>query len=169
MHPKFADTESWERAQLLMQPSFIRLIDNIRKALDESDWTGTYEESAVWAEDVSEETKTRVQLLQQQLATASGDDVAELEQALARLPQPFLSYQLCLKKGDRHVKIDLWPLCYQICFRNYSPPFNLSDEQPVEIDTRLIDEETNDVDWTALDTKTKQIIDQLFANLPTVE
>ena len=34
MYPKFKDTLAYEQANLLMQPAFIRVIDNIRKELD---------------------------------------------------------------------------------------------------------------------------------------
>lgn len=44
MKPKFKTTQDWERAQILMQPSLIRVVDNIRKNLDESNWKGTYED-----------------------------------------------------------------------------------------------------------------------------
>jgi len=31
--PKFSNITSWEQAELLMQPAFIRIIDHIRKQL----------------------------------------------------------------------------------------------------------------------------------------
>jgi hypothetical protein len=37
----------------------------------------------------------------------------------------------------------------------------------VEVDTTLFDE-TGEVDWNRLDAKAIQIVDQVFANLPTV-
>jgi len=37
MSPKITDTVAWQ-AELLMQPTFIRIIDNIRNQLDESAW-----------------------------------------------------------------------------------------------------------------------------------
>jgi len=43
MSPKITDTVAWQQAELLMQPTFIRIIDNIRNQLDESAWKGTYE------------------------------------------------------------------------------------------------------------------------------
>jgi hypothetical protein len=42
--PKFKTTLAWEQAELLMQPAFLRVIDNLRKELEESHWEGTYEE-----------------------------------------------------------------------------------------------------------------------------
>ena len=34
MNPKFKDIIAWEQAQLLMQPAFIRVLDNLRKQLE---------------------------------------------------------------------------------------------------------------------------------------
>jgi hypothetical protein len=44
MYPKFKDIVAYRQANLLMQPAFIRVIDNIRKELNLSEWEGTYEE-----------------------------------------------------------------------------------------------------------------------------
>ena len=44
MIPKFKDTETWQQAELLMQPTLIRLLDNIRKQAEKSDWQATYED-----------------------------------------------------------------------------------------------------------------------------
>lgn len=44
MVPKFTDTTSWQQAELLMQPALLRVVDNIRKQLEISNWKGTYEE-----------------------------------------------------------------------------------------------------------------------------
>jgi len=44
MLPKFKTVEDWERAQVLMQPCFIRVIDNLRKKLEDSLYQGTYQE-----------------------------------------------------------------------------------------------------------------------------
>jgi hypothetical protein len=160
MKPKFATIETWQQAELLMQPAFIRLIDNLRKQLDISTWRGTYQDVKIWADDISEETKARVLQLQQQLETASPDQAAEIEAELSQMPSPHPGYELHLEKDDRQIKVDLWELCYRICFR--SP---MLDEQPVDIDTSLIDE-TGDVDWNQLEEKTKQIVEQVFATLP---
>ncbi|MFP4008765.1 MAG: hypothetical protein ACLFV6_12275 [Spirulinaceae cyanobacterium] len=44
MKPKFKTVRAWDQAQVLMQPIFIRLVDNIRKKLEDSTWKGTYTE-----------------------------------------------------------------------------------------------------------------------------
>lgn len=157
MRPKFADIAAWQQAELLMQPAFIRLIDNIRKQLDESNWQGTYQETPIWPEGTSEAVQANVLELRQQLKAASPEQAREIETELAHLPTPYPAYHLCLQRGERQVKVDLWELCYQICFRSL--------DQPVEIDTQLLDE-TGDVDWQQLDAKTRGIVEQIFATLP---
>ncbi|MEL7035701.1 MAG: hypothetical protein AAFO04_08820 [Cyanobacteria bacterium J06592_8] len=124
MKPKIKDRVAWQQAEILMQPVLIRLLDNIRKKLEGSVWTGTYEETQV----------------------------------------PYPGYRLDLKYNDQQVSVDIWELCYQVCFRNYQPSHASQESQEVEIDTSLIDE-TGDVDWTKLEQKTSMIIDNFFNNL----
>jgi hypothetical protein len=163
--PKFADIRAWEQAELLMQPVFIRVIDNIRKQLEQTTWQSTYQDTPIWPKGVSEATKARVAQLQQQLTTATAAEAEDIEEQLARLPSPQPGYMLCLRKGNRQITVDLWQLCYQICFRNYSPVLNALDQDMiVEVDTSLIDD-TGDVDWLRLDEKAKQLIEQIFVSL----
>jgi hypothetical protein len=167
MKPKFANLEAWRQAELLMQPAFIRLVDNLRKQLEDSTWKGTYRDVPMWADDVPESTRTRYQLLQQELTTAEPTQAALVEAALAQLPQPHPGYELCLTKLDRQVVVDMWELCYQICFHapeGLRPAAGHQSGQPVTVDLSLIDE-TGDVDWSQLDEKTKRIVGQVFANL----
>lgn len=166
---KFANTLSWDQAELLMQPTFIRVIDNIGKQLDQSTWKGTYTDIQVWAEGTSDATKALVAQLQEQLATAEPADAEAIQTQLEQLPKPYPGYLLCLEQGDRKVTVDIWQLCYQTCFRNYSPVLNAMDENLiVEIDTSLIDE-TGDVNWLRLDNKAKQLVEQIFSSLPKSE
>ncbi len=168
MPPKITDTVAWQQAELLMQPAFIRVIDQIRKHLDQSAWKGTYEDVLSWPEGTTDETKAIVTQLLQQMEAASPVELAEIEQALSQLPTPHPGYCLCLQhQGLPQVSIDLWELCYQICFLNYSPPLDQSASREVEIDTSLIDE-TGDVDWQRLDAKAGKLVEQVFANLPSV-
>lgn len=130
MKPKFKDSRAWEQAQILMQPALIRVIDNIRKELEHSSWTGTYQD----------------------------------------IQNPFPGYQLCLTLNHHSITVNMWDLCFQICFIDY--PLSLTNEQTidnsqeVEIDTTLIDE-IGEVDWHSLETKTQHIVKQVFANLPS--
>jgi hypothetical protein len=172
MMPKFRDMATWQQAEQLMQPAFIRLLDNIRKQLEEqSIWQGTYEEFPVWPEGISDEVKATVQQLQQQLETATSDQFVKIEQELAQLPSPCPGYHLCLTQQDQRVTVDLWELCYRICFLNYNAatgtsfsPVQLQDKG-VEIDSTLFDE-IGEVDWHRLDDKAQRLVAQVFAGLP---
>ncbi|MGA7935911.1 MAG: hypothetical protein WCA35_20330 [Kovacikia sp.] len=169
--PKFRDIAAWQQAEVLMQPAFIRLIDNIRKQLEESVWTGKYEDTEVWPEGTSDETKFQVKQLQAELEGLPPDQVKEIEAALARLPSPYPGYQLCLEHQGQQVKLELWQLCYQVCFQDYdaasgtSQTPSQSEPEGVTVDTTLFDE-TGDVDWNRLDDKTRQLVEQIFADLP---
>jgi hypothetical protein len=131
MNPKFKDITAWEQAQLLMQPAFIRVLDNLRKQLENSLWKGTYTE----------------------------------------IEKPYPGHQLHLTYQDHSYAIALWDICFQVCFLEYqvSSSTDSTDlgEQEVSIDTSLFGE-TGEIDWQKLEAKTQQIIDQLFASLPTV-
>lgn len=167
MPPKFVDHTAWQQAELLMQPAFIRILDRIRKQLDTSTWKETYENVLTWPPETTEETKAEVASLVKQLESAPAEQVDQIEEALMRLPTPTPGYQLCLQQeGLETVKIDLWELCYQVCFRNYSSLLAESPNYVVTIDTSLIDEQ-GDVDWQLLDEKATQLIDRVFADLPT--
>ncbi len=163
MPPKITDPVMWKQAELLMQPAFIRVIDNIRKALDTSAWKGSYQEVMVWAEDTTEDVKLQVKQLQTELETAIPQRAVEIRQTLAKLPTPHPGYHLCLQRQEQQIQVDLWELCYQVCFLDYAP-----NQGHVHIDTSLIDI-TGDVDWNALDFKAKRLITNLFANLPAIE
>lgn len=169
MPPRLTTSTAWQQAELLMQPAFIRTIDNIRKQLDTSNWQGSYEDVQLWPEEATKMTKARVAQLQQQLEMASPEKKLEIEQALSQLPQPYPGYLLCLEYQGQQVKVDLWELCYQVCFVDYLAPEATADhlvESPeVEIDTSLIDE-AGEVDWHRLDEKAQQQVARVFDNLP---
>ena len=44
IEPKFKNTQEYELAQVLMQPTFIRLVDNIRQESESSKYDVSYEE-----------------------------------------------------------------------------------------------------------------------------
>jgi len=123
MTPKFKTLEAWEQAEILMQPAFIRVIDNIRKELDVSVWRGSYEE----------------------------------------LDTPYPGYLLCLTYEERSVKVDIWELCFQVCFQDYIP--SDPDGQEVTVDSSLLERE-GAVDWHSLESKAQKLVKQVFANLP---
>lgn len=166
MPPRITNPVAWQQAELLMQPAFIRVIDRIRMQLDESAWKGTYQDVLIWPTGTTDETMVIVTQLLQQKKNALPMELAEIEQALTQLPNPYPGYQLSLQhQGLQQVSVDLWELCYQVCFRNYSPSIEQSISWEVQIDTSLIDE-TGDVDWQRLDAKAKDLVEQVFANLP---
>lgn len=125
MKPKFKNSLAWQQAELLMQPCLIRLLDNIRKYLEDSPWEGTYE----------------------------------------NVQQPIPGYHLSLKHGQNEVSFDLWELCYQICFMNYTPTHAEAETKEIEIDTSLIDED-GEVNWTQLEIKAKKLVQDMFYSLP---
>ncbi|XGV98869.1 MAG: hypothetical protein ACAF41_07990 [Leptolyngbya sp. BL-A-14] len=171
-NPKFQDLVTWQQAELLMQPTFIRLIDNLRKQLEQSSWKGTYEDAPIWSDAVSDDIRARVMQLQAELQTASAERAIAIELALAQLPSPSPGYQLHLQQHDHTVTVDLWDICYKICFQDYDAASGTShafetmgSHQGVKIDTTLFDE-TGEVDWNQLDQKTQQVVEQIFAGLP---
>ena len=130
MKPTFKDRLAWEQARVLMQPAMLRVVDNIRKEIEASDWKGTYKE----------------------------------------VTAPIPGYHLCLTRDNYRVEIDVWELCYKVCFVEYEPVqhlFSQSDETayPVEIDTRLIDE-TGELDWQLIESKAQQSVRKVFSTLP---
>jgi hypothetical protein len=160
MPPKINNPVTWQQAELLMQPAFIRVLDNIRKLLDNSTWTGTYQDVLIWSADTTDETKAIVMRLLQELETATPEEQDKIRQTLAKLPTPHPGYHLSLQRQEQQVNVDLWELCYQVCFLDYSPV-----NATVNIDTSLIDE-MGDVDWQRLDFKVKELVGQVFENLP---
>ncbi len=160
MPPKITNSLAWQQAELLMQPTFIRVVDNVRKLLDNSSWKGTYQDVLIWADGTSEETKAIVTQLVQELETATPEEGSQIRETLAKLPTPHPGYHLCLQRQEQQVNVDLWELCYQVCFVEY----NISDDT-VDIDTSLIDE-SGDVEWNLLDKKAKRVVEEMFASLP---
>lgn len=160
MPPKITNSVAWNQAELLMQPTFIRVVDNVRKLLDNSSWKGTYHDVLTWAAGTSEETKAIVTQMVQELETATPEEAEQIRETLAKLPTPHPGYHLCLQRQEQQVNVDLWELCYQVCFLEYT----LSDDE-VDIDTSLLDE-TGDVEWNLLDKKAKKVVEAVFTSLP---
>ncbi|MGB8703006.1 MAG: hypothetical protein WCD18_26620, partial [Thermosynechococcaceae cyanobacterium] len=104
-----------------------------------------------------------------QLETVDEFGQSEIEQQLARLPQPVAVYLLHLTQGDRQTTINLWELCYQICLTHYEPQLNRTtvvDLPPdaMQPDLALFDE-SGEVDWGRLDQKTAQVVQSAFQTL----
>ncbi len=165
MKPTFTDPETWERTNTLMQPAFIRLLDNIRKLTDElSTWKTSYRETLVWETGISEAERGRIGLLQQELKSTTDNDRAyAIEQILETLPKPYPAYEWKLERGEELVTIDVWELCYKICFTlDYDPRI----DRPALVDNTLFD--GDDVDWTRLDEKAKRLVIDILSQLPTL-
>ncbi|ELR98598.1 hypothetical protein [Gloeocapsa sp. PCC 73106] len=73
---------------------------------------------------------------------------------------PYPGYQLLLTKDNQTVNLDIWQLCFQICFLDYQSEI---PNQFVDIDTSLITD--NEVNWESLESKTKAVIKEIFAHL----
>ncbi|NEP19068.1 MAG: hypothetical protein F6J97_19585, partial [Leptolyngbya sp. SIO4C1] len=52
--PLFSTPLARRQVEVLMQPALIRIIDNIRKQLDVSNWKGQYEDKIVWPDSATE-------------------------------------------------------------------------------------------------------------------
>lgn len=130
MKPTFKNILAWEQAQMLMQPAMLRVVDNIRKEIENSHWKGTYKE----------------------------------------VTAPIPGYHLCLTSTGYQVEIDIWELCYKVCFQKYEPVEHVFSQEneaayPVEIDTRLLDD-SGEVDWQLLESKAQQCVRKVFSTLP---
>ncbi|MGD1859899.1 MAG: hypothetical protein ACFB0E_08000 [Leptolyngbyaceae cyanobacterium] len=157
---KFESFQARQLADQLMQPALIRVIDNIRKQLDSSDWQGSYQETQIWPEGTPESTLQRFKQLQAQLQSATPEAADNIRAELMQLPQPFPGYELYLTKAEQTRVVDVWQLCYAVCFQEY--PVN---DGPVSIDTAIIDREAHNVDWLVLDDKAKGVVADVFDQL----
>lgn len=162
MTSTFSTPLARSQVEQLMQPALIRVIDNLRKQLDESTWKGEYEENLIWPEGTTEVQKQTYTELQQQLhgvPTEAHDRVSAL---MSQLPQPSPLYTLKLTKAEAvEQTVDVWALCYQVCTTNYPTDADTS----LEADTDLL-ASSGEVDWRKLDDKTKSLIENIFSALP---
>jgi hypothetical protein len=164
MTPTFSSQLDWQQAEVLMQPALIRVIDNIRKQLERSPWRGNYENVHRWPSGTPEAVKTQVMTLQRELETATPERTAIIQRSLDHLPRPYPGYELKLTHQDQEARIDLWQLCYQVCFVDYAPDA-IEQSTTVTIDTSLLDMEAYEIDWHRLDEKAKQLVETAFAQL----
>lgn len=147
-----------------MQPALIRVIDNIRKQLDDTDWQGQYEEDFIWPAETTNEQKQAYAELQKGLHGVPPEEHDRIASEMSKLPQPSPLYTLKLTKTDHPEQtIDIWATCYQVCSAMAYTP---SEENVIEADTTLLNDE-GEVDWLVLDEKTKSLIHNLFQSLPS--
>lgn len=160
--PTFATPEDRAQVEQLMQPALIRVIDNLRKQLDEVDWRGDYEEELVWPVGTTDSQKQEYVELQKQLHGVPTEEHDRVSSLMSALPQPSPLYTLRLtKKGVDDQTLDVWALCYQVCAVEYEADLDL----PIQSDKRLLDR-SGEVDWRKLDDKTKTLVEGIFKTLP---
>lgn len=156
----FASPTDEAQAAELMQPCLIRVIDNIRKHSETLDWRTDYLEQLRWPGSATPEQRQRVRDLAAQLPEASPDEETAIRQQLSQLPTPAPGYELRLTyagetsaEGPRTATLDVWELCFGVCFDNYQP------QQPVSVDPALLYED-GEINWLALDEKAKALVEK---------
>ncbi|MEA5421400.1 hypothetical protein VB712_19415 [Spirulina sp. CCNP1310] len=80
--------------------------------------------------------------------------------------EPFPGFQLRLTQGDSVHVLNLWDLCFQVCFVDY-PTIDLEFDPLVDIDTQLLDG-AGEVEWEVLDQKVRAVLAAVFAGLEEV-
>jgi len=161
--PTFVTPEDRAKVEQLMQPALIRVIDNIRKQLDDTDWQGAYEETLTWPEGTTDEQQQTYAELQKGLHGVPPEEHDRVATEMSALPQPSPRYTLRLTKADQTDQtVDIWATCYQVCAAQgaeYRP-------DAMTADVSLFDD-AGDVDWLVLDEKTKSIVTAIFQALPS--
>jgi hypothetical protein len=123
MKPKFATEIAWQQAELLMQPAYIRLVDQIRRQAEEN---------------------------------------ADIPVSYTEVTEPYPSNLLCLSKDSQELRVDIWELCFQVCFTNFEE-IRQNTERIAQIDEGLFDPDSAEVDWKKLDHKAQAAVAQVFA------
>jgi len=160
--PKFATSLARAKIDQLMQPALIRVIDNIRKQLDQSTWQGNYEEQLLWPEGTTPEQQQEYAALQKLLHGVPPEEHDRVSLLMSELPQPAPVYTLRLKTADQEDRtVDIWALCYKVCAKTY----DAENAVAMDADESLFDE-LGEVDWRVLDDKTKALIEDIFNRLP---
>jgi hypothetical protein len=154
----FATDRDRALATHLMQPCLIRIIDNLRKATETLDWQSEYVQQMLWPDGTTADQQQQVATLAAELDHAAPEDAPRLEQALTQLPTPTPAYQLCLTRDGRTAALDVWELCFHVCFDHYHP------DHPVTVDPSLIDPE-GEIDWITLDEKAKALVTESLARV----
>ena len=145
----FVTPQDRHQAEQLMQPTLIRVIDNLRKQTESTACQSEYVERVLWPETATEDQKQQVKAIAAELETAAPDQAAQLRRQLSHLPNPVPTYELRLTHQGKTAVLDLWQLCFQICFCNYK------QDAPARVDSSLL-EADGEVNWIALDEKAKE-------------
>jgi hypothetical protein len=162
----FSEAPGLQTATALMQPTFIRVMDHLRKTLEQSGWKGQYETTYAWPEDATPEAKAQVLGLYDRIEVAPKSEQASLEAQLETLPEPIPIYLLHLDKAQETRTLNLWELCYQICLTDYTPAFESTGFVEVDLDEAAPDlslfDALGEVDWVKLDRKTGAVVQAAF-------
>lgn len=159
--PNFATSLDRAKIDQLMQPALIRIIDNIRKQLDQTSWKGRYEEELIWPEGTTTEQQQTYAALQKKLHGVPPEEHDRVATKMSELPQPSPLYTLRLTKDNYEDQtVDIWGLCYRVCALDNTA----EDSEALVADGQLFDE-TGEVDWRVLDDKTKAIVESIFSQL----
>lgn len=139
----------WYLAAQLVQPALIRLVDQLRQQLADSAWKSSYETVEVWPKNHQ----------QNQGNQESGDT------------EPQILYWLYLTPKDasepsQPIAINLWELCYQICFTDYTPVLDCPTIQDFQVGDVAVDQtlfgDDGEVDWNRLDIKAAAVVEAMF-------
>ncbi|WP_187329408.1 hypothetical protein [Halomicronema hongdechloris] len=90
---------------------------------------------------------------------AASEQAANIEAELAQLPTPFPSYQLQITIAAQLYTIDIWQLCFRLCFIGYDQAGGTA-----QVNTALFDE-TGDIDWLQLDEATQYIVSEALRDV----
>ncbi|TVQ09366.1 MAG: hypothetical protein EA368_09615 [Leptolyngbya sp. DLM2.Bin27] len=155
----FATPADEAQAAELLQPCLIRVVDNIRKHTETLDWRSEYLEQVRWPGTATADQRQQVRDLAAQLQEASPEQSAAIRQQLAQLPTPTPAYELRLTEGsaltdnNRTATLDVWELCFGVCFSDYQP------QRPASVDPTLLADD-GEINWLALDDKAKALVEQ---------
>ena len=78
---------------------------------------------------------------------------------------PIPGYRLDLEYENQKISINVWELCYQVCFSNYFLTHSDNETVEVDIDVNLLNKEGN-VNWDMLDEKALKVVENMMADLP---
>jgi hypothetical protein len=149
----FATPTDEAQAAQLMQPCLIRVVDNIRKHTETLDWRSEYLEQVRWPGTATAEQRQQVRDLAARLREATPEAAEAIRQQLAQLPTPTPAYELQLTRDGHTATLDLWELCFGVCFNHYQP------QQPVTVDADLLCDD-GEINWLTLDEKAKALVEQ---------
>jgi hypothetical protein len=153
----------WQEAAMLFQPALIRLLDQIRNQLAESTWKGTFETRELWP------MGNPVLAVDADTPEDESPNPPSTNASSAEAPQVLYLLNLTHPGQTAEVRVNIWELCYQICFQDYQPQIGretIADFQPGEVTTDMgLFDADGEVDWHQLDHKAHQVVAQLLQEI----